>query len=353
MSMNSEGRKRWLRGAYLDRIVEMAQHYAATRTYLSTPILSASSPASSRICTIFLMRIVTMRDRVGLEALRRVALSRAKDRDEIFGQLIADNDDFVARDAEFLFDIGWVGLVRDAVSRMRTYPTSWKVRLDGGKEKFGCLVLFVSFDVAARGAMPKIRRLREEVRLRSLAICDICGEPSRLRMGQWAKAVCDKHAAVLGSFREDDGCWADPWYWLEDGQDYPPEAAEVLKDLLPARKRPKDHIADLVPRTDIARQVEADIETNYGRKADLLLEFIGQIEIAVVAAMSVADHDVDFWLRSEVDRWVGVQPLSDDDREFLRCYLRNLAIDERGRRQRRDDGAQALGRFFGDHLGAT
>ena len=33
MSINSEDRKQWLRGAYLDRIVEIAQHYAATRTY--------------------------------------------------------------------------------------------------------------------------------------------------------------------------------------------------------------------------------------------------------------------------------------------------------------------------------
>ncbi|MGO6755416.1 hypothetical protein ACCS40_36240, partial [Rhizobium ruizarguesonis] len=78
--------------------------------------------------------------------------------------------------ADFAFDIGWLDLVRDAVARMRTYPKSWRVRLDGGKEKFGCLVLFVSFDVEARGAMHEIRRMREEFRLRSLATCDICGE---------------------------------------------------------------------------------------------------------------------------------------------------------------------------------
>ena len=350
MSMNSEDRKRWLRGTYLGRIVEIAQHYAATRTYfIDANFVAFVAGEFEDLRDLSDDDRQYLRDQVGLESLRRVALSRARDREEIFGQLIADNDDVVARDAEFMFDIGGVGLVRDAVSRMRTYPTSWKVRLDGGKEKFGCLVLFVSFDVDARGAMPEIRRLREEVRLRSLATCDICGDPGRLRIGQWAKTTCGKHAAVLGSFREDDGRWADPWHWLEDGQDDPPEAAEVLKDLLPGRKRPKSHIIDLVPRTDIARQIEADIETNYGRKADLLLEFIDKLEIAVVAAMSVADHDVDFWLRSEVDRWVGVQPLSDDDRAFLRRYLQSLAIDERCRRQRRDSGAQAMARFFGDH----
>lgn len=350
MSMNSEDRKHRLRRAHLDRIVEIAQHYAATRTYfIDADFVAFVADEFEVLHDLSDEDRQYLRDQVGLESLRRVALSRAKDREEIFGQLVADNDDFVARDAEFMFDIGWVGLVRDAVARMRTYPTSWKVRLDGGKEKFGCLVLFVSFDVDARGAMPEIRRLREETRLRSLAICDICGDPARLRIGQWAKTVCGKHAAVLGSLREDDGCWADPWHWLDDGQDYPQESAEVLKDLEPVGKRPKNHVVNLVPRTDVARQIEADIENNYGRKADLLLEFIGQLEIAVVAAMSVADHDVDFWLGSEVDRWVGVQPLSDDDRQFLRRYLRSLAIDERGRRRRRDDGAQAMARFFGDH----
>lgn len=350
MNVNSEDRKRWLRGAHLDRIVEIAQHYAATRTYfIDADFVAFVAGEFDDLHDLSDEDRHYLRDQVGLESLRRVALSRARDHEEIFGQLIADNDDFVARDAEFMFDIGWVGLVRDVVAHMRTYPTSWKVRLDGGKEKFGCCVLFVSFNTDARGAMPEIRRLREEVRLRSLARCDICGDPGRLRIGQWAKTVCDKHAAVLGSLREDDGCWTGPWHWLNDGHDYPPESAEILEDLEPVGKRPKNHVVDLVPRTDIARQIEADIETNYGRKADLLLEFIGQLEIAVVAAMSVADHDVDFWLRSEVDRWVGVQPLSYDDWAFLRLYLRSLAIDERCRRQRRDDGAQAMARFFADH----
>ena len=201
MSMNSEDRKRWLRGAHLDRIVEIAQHYAATRTYfINADFVAFVADEFEDLRDLSDDDRQHLRDQAGLESLRRVALSRARDREEIFGQLIADNDDVVARDAEFMFDIGWVGLVRDAVSRMRTYPTSWKVRLDGGKEKFGCLVLFVSFDVAARGAAPEIRRLREEVRLRSLARCDICGDPGRLRIGQWAKTVCGKHAAVLG-------CW--------------------------------------------------------------------------------------------------------------------------------------------------
>src|SRR3546814_17741479 len=61
--------------------------------------------------------------------------------------------------------------------------------------------------------MAEVKRLREEVRLRSLATCDICGQQGRLRLGNYEKTVCDKHAAIFESFREDDGLWADPWRW--------------------------------------------------------------------------------------------------------------------------------------------
>lgn len=348
--MMTDERRQWLRGAYLDRITECAMHFAATRTYfIDSDFVAFIAGEFDYLRDLSDEDRQYLRDQVGLESLRRVALARAEDREQFFGKLIADNDDVVASDAEFSFDIGWLDLVRDAVARMRTYPASWRVRLDGGKEKFGCCVLFVSFDVDARGAMYEIRRMREEIRLRSLATCDICGETGRLRIGSWAKTTCDKHAAVLGEFRADDGKWADPWRWLEDDKDeYSPESLEVLKGLEPVRPRPKYHSIVDWPKTDVVLQIEADIEKNYGRKADLLLEFVGQIEIAVLAAMSVADSDVDTWLRSEVDTWEGVEPLSDADREFLHLYLRNLAIDERVRRQRREDGMEALRRFLGE-----
>ncbi|GMB82735.1 hypothetical protein NN6n1_35180 [Shinella zoogloeoides] len=142
--------------------------------------------------------------------------AHAKHRETLFGKLISRNNDVIVADAEFAFDVGWIPLVHEAVARMRTYPESWKVRIDGGKEKFGCLVLYVSFVVDERGAEPEIRRLREEIRLRSLATCDICAGQGRLRLGGFAKTVCDKHTAIFEGFREDDGVWADPWKWHGD-----------------------------------------------------------------------------------------------------------------------------------------
>lgn len=264
----------------------------------------------------------------------RLRKSHAEHREVMFGKLISENNDIVVSDAEFAFDVGWIPLVRDACERMRTYPESWKVRIDGGKEKFGCLVLYVSFVVDERGAEPEIRRLREEIRLRSLATCDICGEIGRLRLGSYAKTVCDRHAGIFEGFRADDGLWADPWRWQEK---------ETGMSAI--------GLDELVPTTAILRQIERDIRGNFGRKAEMLLELFGKMETAVVAAMSVADDDVDFWLRMEVGRWESVQPLSDDDRDFLLRYLRNLVIDERGRRDRLRDGAESLQRFLDDNPG--
>lgn len=294
-----------------------------------------------------------------------------------FDKLRALNPDAISPRAEFAMDVGWATLLQHAAARVKSYPKSWKVRVVGGKEKFGCLVTHIDCDYSALGCRSEVERLREEVRLRSLATCEICGEPGRLRLSSYAKTVCDTHVSMLGDLREDDGQWSNPYKWhqeqpLEDhidevvsfgralmadvlhqkrqsGDEYPPEAAEVLKDLVPVRPRSKDHVVNLMPQTAISRQIERDIEKNHGRKTDLLLEFCGQIEIAVVAAMFVGDEDVDFWIRSEIDQWQSVQPLSDDDREWLHRYLRSLAIDERGRRQRREDGAKALHAFFADN----
>ncbi|MCQ1853893.1 hypothetical protein [Neorhizobium galegae] len=373
-----DNRRRWLRGAYLDRITEAAMHYAAAHTHF------ADAEWREYIANEFdyLSELTTedqayLRDQAGLEAFRRIVMALSATRDAAFDKLRSENADVINADVSFRMDIGWIGLLQHAADRVRTYPDAWKVTIDGAKEKFGCAIVHISCDYSARGCRSEVERLREEIRLRSLGMCEICGSSGRLRLSAFAKAVCEKHAAVMGELREDDGLHADPWKWnddrpledfiddvvsfgralmadvqhqkLQSGDEYPPEASEVLKDLVPVRPRPKDHLVNLMPQTAISRQIERDIEKNHGRKTDLLLEFCGQIEIAVVAAMSVGDDDIDFWIRSEIDRWQSVQPLSDDDREWLHRYLRSLAIDERGRRQRREDGAKALHAFFADN----
>jgi hypothetical protein len=375
----TEERKAWLRGAYLDRITETAMHYAASHThFVDAEWESCIVGAFEYLTELTAEEHGYLREQAGYEAWTRIRAALFEASKTAFAKLRHDNGDVIDADANFALGMGWLSLLQHAADRVRSYPDEWNAKIVGGKEKLGCLVLHIACDFDARGCRSEVERLREEIRLRSLSTCEICGEAGRLRLSSYAKTVCDTHVSILGDLREDDGQLSDPYKWHEEqplehhiddvvsfgralmsdvqhqkrqsGDEYSPEAAEVLKDLVPVRPRPKDHVVNLVPQTAISRQIERDIEKNHGRKTDLLLEFCGVIELAVVAAMSVTDDDVDFWLRSEVDKWQGAQPLSeDDDRAWLHRYLRSLVIDERGRQQRREDGADALKRFFADN----
>lgn len=259
--------------------------------------------------------IAILRELVIADLWPRLRESHAKQRDAAVDALIADFPDVVVHYANFAFDIGWIPLVRDACERMRTYPKAWKIRLDGGKEKFGCCDLHVSCVVAERGAMAEVKRLREEVRLRSLATCDICGGQGRLRLGGYAKTVCDKHSAIFECFREDDGLHADPWRW--------------------------HHESDVpvgIVGSDVSRQIEHDI-ADRNREAVVLRRMASHIEAALAGAI-VSDEEDIRWIRSEVERWRNDFPLSEDEAAWLRTYVRSLAIDELGRRHAADGPEQ-------------
>ena len=324
MTKLDDDRRMQLRGSYLDRIIESAQHYAATHTYfIDTEFAEYIRDEFEYLRDLAADERQYLRDQVGLESLRRVAVTRKKDREEFFGNLIAENTDVVAHDADFAFDIGWLQLVRDAVGRIRTYPAAWKVRLDGGKEKFGCCVLHVACDYSARGCRSEVERLREEIRLRSLSICDICGEQGRLRIGNWAKTVCDKHAAVLGEMREDDGVWSDPYRWrderpIEDHIDYVIEAA---REIMAAAEE-----------SALGKRIDEDTWKRRGREQELLIEFGAAIEDVVNGAV-VKDEYLDDYIDGELDGWrtTAVVPVSDRDREFLHRYLRELIDADRNK----------------------
>ncbi len=230
----------------------------------------------------------------------RLRKTHAKQREAAFDKLIADFPDVVVHYANFAFDVGWIPLVRDACERMRTYPRAWKIRLDGGKEKFGYCDLHVSCVVAERGAMSEVKRLREEVRLRSLATCDICGGSGRLRLGSYAKTVCDKHSAIFEGFREDDGLWADPWRW-RGTTDVPLRVSALGK------------------------QIDDDTWQRRGREQELLIEFTRAIEDVVNGAV-VKEEFIEDYIAKELDGWrtTAVVPLPERDRKFLHGYVREL-----------------------------
>ncbi|MBB3520954.1 hypothetical protein [Rhizobium sp. BK456] len=266
------------------------------------------------------------RDIVLTELWPRLKTAHAELRASTFSHLRSLNPAAIAEDAEFRMDIGWAALLQRAATRIESYPAAWRAKIVSGKEKLGCLVLSVDCDYSARGCRSEVERLREEIRLTSLSVCEICGNPGRLRLGGYAKTLCKKHVDVLGALRDDDGTQADPYNWIDD--DYPAASAEFLKGMNPVRPRATMHVLDEDSFGGfIARRIEADLETRTGREHELLFEFCGALEHSAVGSV-VKPEFLDNYVREEVDGWSSVQPLSDDDKQFLRGYLRELVDAE-------------------------
>lgn len=350
--MMTDQRRAWLRGAYLDRITEVAQHYAAAHTHFADPEWEAYIAGEfGYLSELSAEDQAYLRDQAGLEAFRRIVAALSDARETAFGKLRDDNGDVIQSDAAFRLDLGWLSLLQHAADRVRTYPEAWRARIDGAKEKFGCLVVHIVCDYAARGCRSEVERLREEVRLRSLGMCEICGESGRLRLSGYAKTVCDKHEPIMGEFRKDDGKWADPWTWNDDAgrieqvlekgraliSEYPAESVELLRDMDPVRPRPKEPVVDSdseffpspIRSTEIGRRVDDDTWSLSGREQELLIEFGFQI-IDSVQGACVKEEYLDGYVRDEIDQWrtYALSPLTESDAEFLHGYIRGLINEE-------------------------
>jgi hypothetical protein len=219
MTMTDQ-RRQWLRGAYLDRITEVAQTYADAHThFVDAEWESYIAGEFSYLTELSADDHGYLREQAGYEAWQSIRAALAEESGTAIAKLHRDNSDVISTDADFAVGMGWLSLLQQASARIRSYPNEWNARIFGAKEKIGCCVLHIACDYSARGCRSEVERLREEVRLRSLAVCEICGEPGRLRLSGFAKTVCDKHAGVMGDLREDDGLWADPWTswtWSDD-----------------------------------------------------------------------------------------------------------------------------------------
>lgn len=343
--MMTDQRRAWLRGAYLDRITEVAQAYAAGHSHFAdTEWESYIGDEFGYLSELSAEDHGYLREQAGLEAFRRIVAALSDAREAAFGKLRDDNADVIDMDAAFRMDLGWFPLLQHAADRVRTYPRAWNASIVGAKEKFGCCVVHISCDYSARGCRSEVERLREEVRLRSLGMCENCGGSGRLRLSGYAKTVCDQHAPVMGEMRDDDGLWADPWTWNDDADriDNLLAKGRVQMSEYPARPRPKHHVteseAEFFPSpiraTDIGRRVDDDTWSKSGREQELLIEFGFQI-IDTVQGACVKHEYLDGYVRDEVAGWreFAVQPLSVSDEQFLHGYLRGL-IDEEYERVR-------------------
>lgn len=285
----------------------------------------------------------------------RLRETHREHRDYVFDAIKKMNRETISEDASFAFDIGWRQLLQSAAERLETYPSAWKATITGGKEKFGCLVLHIACDAEQPGCRSELERLREEVRLRSLATCDICGQNGRLRLSSIAKTVCDKHAAVLGDLREDDGVWADPWKWHEERpiMDHIADVVAMGREIISDAKNPwtdavdvsllegmdppldrdtpqvageeMDESNDPLRMTPLGRRIDDDTWRLRGRPQELLIEFAYYIEAAVNGAIVKPEY-LDKYIEDELSGWgtYARVPLSESDRDWLHGYLKTL-----------------------------
>lgn len=81
---------------------------------------------------------------------------------------------------------GWEQLIRKLVEDL--FINGWDGSLLQVKEKFGGLRFYIG---KGNDILWSIISTAETA---SLSICEICGEPGKLRDGGWIKTLCDTHA---------------------------------------------------------------------------------------------------------------------------------------------------------------
>lgn len=106
---------------------------------------------------------------------------------------------------------GWKSLLERVGERLRWMPAEWGARLRKAREKSGYMTLGFEYHAEREDARNEIERLREEVRLSSLAVCEECGRSGRFRYSpSRSLTLCDKHARLAEPVLPGDGIIADP-----------------------------------------------------------------------------------------------------------------------------------------------
>jgi len=98
----------------------------------------------------------------------------------------------------FTHDDGWFDILWRLCEDLE--PSVTEMERAGGhqfevlqvKEKFGGLRIHVNH------ANDAIRQRIEAAIQESFHSCEVCGQPGKLREGDWIKTLCDEHASALG-----------------------------------------------------------------------------------------------------------------------------------------------------------
>lgn len=133
--------------------------------------------------------------------------------------------DVISNEAVLTIRPGWESLLERVCERVRWMPGEWNVRLAKARELNGFMVLRFDFERDWMNAARELERLREEIRLSSLAVCEECGSWGRFRYSDRSLTLCDRHARLAEPLRPGDGLMSDPF-----------SNGAALKDLSSERK---------------------------------------------------------------------------------------------------------------------
>ncbi len=96
-------------------------------------------------------------------------------------------EEFKQRGFYFECDNGWFELVYDALNELNNLDS---IRLTCIKEKFGFLNIYYIID----GDLDCIdieKNIIKKYTIKSMKICEVCGNPGEKRRGMWIKTLCD------------------------------------------------------------------------------------------------------------------------------------------------------------------
>ncbi|TBY57709.1 hypothetical protein E0H39_29835 [Rhizobium leguminosarum bv. viciae] len=122
--------------------------------------------------------------------------------------------DVLVEGCELTVRPGWKSLLERVADRLRWMPPAWNARFRKAREKSGYMSLGFEYDSEREDARNEIARLREEIRLSSLSLCEECGRNGRFRYSDRSLTLCDRHARLAEPLRAGDGLMSDP---LSDG----------------------------------------------------------------------------------------------------------------------------------------
>lgn len=104
---------------------------------------------------------------------------------ESIGGLVYYNDSIITNPKSLGVSEGWYGLIKELIDEL--IKLGWDRKITQVKEKFGKLCFYIL------GGSQEMREIVYSFEKKSGTICEICGEPGKVRYNGWYKTLCENH----------------------------------------------------------------------------------------------------------------------------------------------------------------